>query len=485
MSGTSRVDSDRALNLVVEASSSPVEPGATLTYALHYSNQGDSPIDPVSLVLTLPEGTSHASGNELTFDVGRLTPGAGGVVEVSVDVDDALAFGSQLRATAALLEEDTTSRTTRSMSVVPVGSSPLVATVEVGPNPVVSQSLAMVAVTITNPSTQTHTAEVALPMPQGINGILAPNYLPGATCPGGCGPAAMMQWTVTDLAPGQSEVLWVRPQAFNAGNGLLLHVPVNVRTVGEAPRFASTAIRVDSARALNLVVEPSASPVAEGGTLDYVLHYSNQGAVALDPVAITFHVPQGTTHASGESAIVLDVGRLGPGEGEVEIVTVAVDDALAAGAQLRALTEASIGGQPNRASRFASFTPVGAPPFSATLEVTPNPVENLALTTATLTLTNTSGATQSTDVTILLPQGINGFNSANHSADGTCGGGCGPSGIIRWSIEDLGSGDSEVLFVRPQAFGAIAGQLLSFPIDVRPSGASPMRIAGTTRVVAP
>ncbi len=495
-SATAVVNGSRALDLRVDESVNPVKAGDDLRYTIHYANRSPDPLDSVELTFQVPDRTTHSSGDRaLLFNLGRLAAGEGGVQEVTVAVDGAAPSGTQLRAVTEVTDAGS-DEVSRVISLTPVGEAALITTVEVNPDPVLRDEHALVNITVTNPTGDPITADVVLLLPEYINTVGAVDRSEGAICGAGCGAGGSVSWTIEELGAGESEVLWVRPKVISAlytsstpPFGTLLPFEVDVRPSNSVTLQAVASARV-AARVLSLRVDESVNPVKAGDDLRYTIHYANRSPDPLDSVELTFQVPDRTTHSSGDRALLFNLGRLAAGEGGVQEVTVAVDGAAPSGTQLRAVTEVTDAGS-DEVSRVISLTPVGEAALITTVEVNPDPVLRDEHALVNITVTNPTGDPITADVVLLLPEYINTVGAVDRSEGAICGAGCGAGGSVSWTIEELGAGESEVLWVRPKVISALYtsstppfGTLLPFEVDVRPSNSVTLQAVASARVAA-
>jgi hypothetical protein len=347
--------------------------------------------------------------------------------------------------------------------------------------------LTTVTVTVSNPGPNIETADVKVLLPQGINGVTAANR-GGGTCGFTCAPGDTLRWTGLDLAPGESEVLWFRATVANSQtDGTLIQYETEMRTVNEVPRWTSDTTRVNSTRGLNLRVEEDANPVGTEEELTYTIHFSNSSDDPIDQVELTFDVPDGASHLSGDRTLVWDLGRLNAGAGGIQEVTVTLDSAasLPLGSQLHAVTEIAAPGLPHETRRATTQTPVSATPLLATVEVNPDPAARSQLMTVTVTVTNPGPNIETADVKVLLPQGINGVTAANRGG-GTCGFTCAPGDTLRWTGLDLAPGETAGLSFRPTvANSQTDGTLIQYETEMQTVNEVPRWTSDTTRVFGP
>ena len=493
-SGSTVVQTARPLNLRVEESSNPATAGQALTYTVHYANRSADPLDPVIVTFTVPDNASHPSGDTVTVNLGRLASGQGGTEEITVTVDDPLAAGSQLGAVTEIAEMGSPETTSRAVTQTPVGQTPLLVTMEVNPDPVRAGEFVQTAVTVSNPGNAPETFDLVLTLPQAMGRVFGANISDGGACDGSCDPGDVIRWTAVDIAPGQSELFWIRSTVLTGGvgarpDGFLISYDAEVRASGEVPTSISGTTRIESGRSLNLRVEESSNPATAGQALTYTVHYANQSAGPLDPVILTLAVPDNASHPSGDT-VTVNLGRLASGQGGTEEITVTVDDPLAAGSQLGAVTEIAEMGSPETTSRAVTQTPVSQTPFTLSVQVTPSAAARGTTLTVDVTIVNSGSGTETFDVVLTLPQAMGRVFGANISDGGVCDGSCDPGDVIRWSDVSLGTGASELLTIRSDSLtGGVGarpdGFLISYDVEVRATAEVPAWAGDTSRIETP
>jgi uncharacterized repeat protein (TIGR01451 family) len=489
---TTVVQNTQPFELRVVSSANPVRPGEDLTYTIDFANRGSDPLDPVELTFHVPEGTAHASGEStLVWDLGRLSAGTGGRRQVALRVDSVRPLGSQLEAITEIVEVGSPDATSTATTQTPVATTPLLTSVEVNPDPILRGEYLLFTVTVSNPSPSAKTADVVVTLPAGMFRIAGSNISEGGACNSQCDPGDVLRWTVEDLAPGQSELLWFRAQASTSSvllDGTLIPYDVEVRPVNEVTQWTADTVRVDAVRPLNLRVEESVNPASPGQELTYTIDFSNRSSDPLDPVQLTFRVPEGTTHTSGESTVVFDLGRLSAGTGGTREVTVTVDGVRPLGSQLLAVTEIVEVGSPHEASRATTRTPLSTTPLLATVTVTPDPAGRGAFLMFNVNISNPSPSTKTADVVVPLPQFMFRVSGATISGSGACDSQCDPGDVVRWTVENLAQGEFENLSFTAQVTTSsvlLDGTLIPYDVEVRPVNEVTQWTADTVRVLTP
>jgi hypothetical protein len=246
-------------------SANPVATDESLTYTLHYANQSNSTISNATLMLTTPSGTTvtdTGGGTDaqgvITWDLGTLGSGEGGTRSATVTVN--AATGQQLRAEAVVFDTGDPAEQSRATAQTPVGASPLIALVEVNPDPGRQNEATDVTVTVTNPSTSTTVNDIAVHVrvPQGVNNVPTTAISSGATCgnSGACAPGTNIVWQIGDLAPEESRMVSLTPTIANATvDGSVISYQADVR---EDALTSATAVEQTAVLGGNTVrVEPT------------------------------------------------------------------------------------------------------------------------------------------------------------------------------------------------------------------------------------
>jgi uncharacterized repeat protein (TIGR01451 family) len=249
------------LALGVIDSPHPVAPGATLTYALHFSNPGAITSPATNLVMPLPAGTSFVSadgGGALTsgvvqWSVGALAPGATGTRQLVTTVSSQALNGTLINAAADLRDPAAGRSMARATAATPVLAS---GNAQIGitatPDPVRSGQLVQYAVTATNVGSTLQTYSITARVPNNtvapLNGIGSfYSWSCGGSNGGSCPAGSTIQWGAVNIAAGQSATVTfaalvdvVNPPP----NGTVLHATASVAGNGTAGS-ATAAVDVE------------------------------------------------------------------------------------------------------------------------------------------------------------------------------------------------------------------------------------------------
>jgi hypothetical protein len=508
------VVADRALNLQVVESSNPVEFGGALTYVLHYGNQGETPLSEVELTLAIPTdaatigdtGGGSATEGTISWDIGRLAPGENGTRRAVIAVD--AAPGEQVRAEAALFDASAPLEGTTAIVQTPVSESPLLAFIEVSPDPKRQDALNNVTVTVTNPSANLTRRDVKLRvrLPQNLTRLFAFRRTDDSSCTSNnCGSGDTVRWEVGSLRPGESQVASFGPTVNNdATDGTLMMYLLDVR---EAPSGtpeveqksvlskAVAALRRD--RPFNLWMVESANPIPSGDSLSYRIHYANRSNATIDGAALSLATRLGdvaTLDTDGGSAsgdkITWALGSLAPGASGILQPSFTVGSAAGEVVRAEATLSSSDSSEQTRAT---VHTPVGESSLVTTMSTTADSVQPGGTFTLTITVENTSAiATEDfVKVQLRLPFGIDRILAADRSNGGCSGNVCDGGDKITWDIDGLAPGESTELDLQvlvPVSDTTPLGSLLYFESQtlVGNSAADSRVIEATTvGVVAP
>ncbi len=417
--GTSfAVDSARGLELALEEDRDPVTPGGLLTYHVTYGLLENGPgAAGVTLNLPLPAGTSFVSasdggvesGGVVQWSLGSLNPGASGERQVTVTVDAGLDPGSTLLAQALL--QDMTNETARYQATTrvqePVG---LMLVMTASPDPVQTGETMDVELTVTNTDALARTGVVlTLDFPDHIEQLFEVWF--DGNCPStACETQERAIFTIGTLAAGAGITYSIPAQVLpNTLDGTVIAMEAEVTDNSGDFVDGGTSFAVADARVLDLAVTEF-DPAVPGCTLTYSLTY---GAFATGPGApdatLEFRLPAQTTFESATNGGVLDgdvvawdLGSLNPGSGGERRVTVAVGAGLVPGTILtgearftdRSLVQNEVRG--DAATRVAAQSPL-----NVRVAISPEPAPPGQTLALLLSVTNTSGLTQS-DVELLL-----------------------------------------------------------------------------------
>ena len=222
--GVDVVVSSAGLSLGMVNASSPVAPGAALSYTLEFGNPGAVSAPAATLAVALPAGTSFVSatgggalvGSTVQWDVGALPSGGTGQRQLVVQVDPAAASGSVVSAAADLRDAGTGASLARAnAAAVVLTSAGAQVMITATPDPVRPGELVQYAITATNRSAVPHSFSVSAQVPNHTTVSNGAFSVPTGISQGGsCGSSAIttcaagstISWLFGNnpIAPGQS-----------------------------------------------------------------------------------------------------------------------------------------------------------------------------------------------------------------------------------------------------------------------------------------
>ncbi len=473
------VVSEKNLHLAIDASRSSIEAGADLTYTITYGNSGAGPSQGTLVEMPVPEGTTfvEASGDAsidestVTWQLGSLGPGEGGVVSLVVTVDSQLVGGAQLVARASVVDEGGGSHAT---TVSRVGEqSPLSLAIEVSPNSLKSGSVVAVNLYLTNTSSNDLFNIVAgLRLPQSISGLFTDGryFKPTAdqfTCRAGggnCGPGDLPKWSIGSIPAGESFLIslttGIRSDRLSPESGMLVPFRANAAAEGATQHQVNQSYTslVDEANALALRLNEDSDPVAAGNEIRYSLTYSNSGTGPALGATLQMPLPEGTSFVQASddgvlvgSATTWTLGTIAPGDGGEVSLVVAVDTQAASGKQI--LSQATFAGSGSEARATAVTRVAEPPPLSLSLDVTPNPVMPGEILAVTMRVTNSSSNTiNDAQVDLRVPAFVRTFHETEASprADNCPSNTCMSHDRPVWTVGSLAPGEFSVISLTPQ-----------------------------------
>jgi uncharacterized repeat protein (TIGR01451 family) len=257
----------------------------SLTYHLTVTNKGDAEATNVLLTDALPAGLEYAGGRKsLTWEVGTLVPGQSQSVEYQVVARALGRLANKAVVTAAegLREEIGTA--------VTVGEAKLSLAIT-GPKQRYLNAPASYQIMVSNPGTApVHQVVIADPLP-------AQTALVSAS-PGGRLLDGQVQWTIGNLAPGDSRSVEVVLRALSVGRVCNRASASADRGLGKEAEVCTDFVGVP---ALSLEVGDTIDPVGVGGATSYHITVRNPGTTPATGVQVVATVPPEmvVTHAAG------------------------------------------------------------------------------------------------------------------------------------------------------------------------------------------
>ena len=326
------------LRLEKTADSHPVAAGSLLTYTLRYENTGNSAATGVTIADTLPVdvvfqsassgGVYDAASRRVTWTIGTLASGAGGLLSVTVRAQEGLAEGTSLFNTAVITSDQ--GMTAAASVTTAVGSASNLVLEKSGAGSTVAPggtilytlsyrnigNLAARAVRITDD------------IPAGTS------YVAGSATAPGMLSGGSLTWDLGDVAPGaRGELSFAVRVSAGASPGQQISNQASIVSQTEA-KLSNTVVTTVSTQSLMLLKMDSPDPVRAGNHLTYALRLENAGAAPLTGVVLSDPLPVGTTFVSADGAytleaggreVVWNIGTLAPGEARTLSLTVQVN----------------------------------------------------------------------------------------------------------------------------------------------------------------
>lgn len=468
------VRANRPLEVELDAGPQPAAPDGELRYRVSFGNRGVTPLASGVLAVPIPEGTTFHSASDggvavdgvVTWQLGDLAAGAGGVRELVVRVDAATPDGAPVAAQAKL---DAGGAQARAQTVTRVeANAPLTLGVAVGPDPITPGEAYQVVLTATNRGlTDLFDVQAALRVPGESGGFATNLTTGGVVCNAGvsfgCDPLERAIWTIGSLPAGHGATLTL-PAAVPSGQaaapaGAILSFDADVKANNGERAETRRSILLRASRAPELEIHASPQIVGAGESLLYTLTFGNRGVAPLTGAVLELPIPTGTSFESvtGGGTVVDGVvswalGDLAPGAGDVREVRLQVAGdapqgaALVAGAVLR-----SAGGDAH-AEALAQVR--DALPITVDVTTSPDPVASSESMAVRVTVTN-RGLVSLFDVHagLRVPPEVAAWAPNLSSPNSTCSAGasfgCDPLERQVWTIGELKPGQGVTLSVPP------------------------------------
>ncbi len=386
------VESGRVLDLAVDASDDPVEPDALLTYTATFGNRSIGLSMGAALELPVPAGTTFVSatdggtldGGTVSWDLGTLSPGDGGVRRLVVRVDPLAVQGNLLRAQATISDSNASPNSSVATATARVQSGlPIALALEVNPDPVRPGETLDVGLTATDREpTDVFTTMVVMRQPDDLD-YFSTSLISG-TCPSTtCDRRENAVYDLGTLTAGRGSTV-TYPPIVSAGTvaGTVITFEALASEQGGHLLRARRSVLVQQSPSLDLALDASADPVDPGGELTYTLTFGNRGAGLASGTLLQMPVPAGAVFASASGGGTLDngvvfwdLGALRPGEGGVRTLVVQVDPQTGLGEMIRADAAISDTSSPADRARASTVTRVeDASALTLSMEINPDPV---------------------------------------------------------------------------------------------------------------
>jgi uncharacterized repeat protein (TIGR01451 family) len=317
----------------------PVRAGDQLTYTLHVTNNGPSPVTGVAVVDTLPaevafqsaapsQGTAEHEGGVVTAELGELGAGVTADIQIVVIVDPSTTAETLLN-TAVVSGDNYDPNPSNNTAQEPTAverTVDLIITKSESPDPVVAGGLLSYTLQVTNagPSDATGVT-VSDVLPNGLS------FISGSSARGTVTESdGIVTADIGDLAAGADPVEITLTVAVDpAARGTLLNeaeVSGMEEETDDSNNTASASTQIEALIDLGIEKSASTASVTAGGRLVYTLLVTNNGPSDATGVTVTDELPQGIAYVSGSS----DQGTVDESGGTVTIHVGAMDAGAAA-----------------------------------------------------------------------------------------------------------------------------------------------------------
>jgi uncharacterized repeat protein (TIGR01451 family) len=491
---TTTVTSAPVLAVSAADAPDPVAAGSDLTWTLTYGNSGNADATSVILSDTLPANTTFVSatnggsrsGSVVTWNLGTLTPGASGSVQLVAHVTSPLANGTVISNAAYSIDSAQTNPAPGAAVATTVTSSPaLTLTQTDSPDPVNAGSNLGYALAYSNGGNANATGTVlSMPLPANTTYV--------TSSPAGTLSSGTVNWNLGTVNGGGSGSVSLTVKVTSPlANGTLITSAPSIDCAETQP-VAATPITtaVGSSPVLNLTITDSPDPVAAGANLTYTIGVSNNGNANASSTVLTAAVPAnatfvgataGGTHSAG--TVTWNVGAVNVGASTSVQLVVRVASPLPNGTTLQsgalgidcAETAATTG--PTITTAVTS-----APSLGISATDAPDPVQAGSNVTWTLAYAN-GGNADATGVVIsdTLP--------ANTTFVSATGGGVVSGPVVTWNIGSLAAGGSGSVTVTARVASPLNnGTILThgaFSIDSAQTSPAPGTAVTTTVASTP
>ncbi len=250
-----RVQNDTVYDVSVDPSADPVAPGSSLSYRITYGYRDDAgQVSNTGLRFPIPDGATFVSatgggvltGGAVEWALGNLSPGEGGVVEVTVLVGAGAVNGAVISTAAELFSNSLPFEvaTGETASIVlndaPLDLDALALTFTAAP----SRELAVIYTVTNNDVFTRFGVTLNARMPQGFSNLAESDPDFNGDCPSTtCSVGELIVWPIGDLGAGQSVSVLLPPKVLEtAVDGDLLPFSAWVSDQQDAEARASVSI---------------------------------------------------------------------------------------------------------------------------------------------------------------------------------------------------------------------------------------------------
>ncbi|MEA1965036.1 MAG: hypothetical protein U9O41_07930 [Candidatus Aerophobetes bacterium] len=383
----------------------PVPAGELLSYTLTYQNMATDNVTETVITDTLPYEVSYVSASPapnstsdgtLTWNIGKLAPGASGnitiTVRVNTPIDSGTVITDNVTITGYLGGAEKVGTDVEETTII---SAPIIAVEKTdSPDPVEAGGTLTYNITVTNSGNADAT---------GVSVVDDYNetILTITDAGGGVDNGDTITWDggITIPAAGSVSYAVTAKVASPLDNGIKLFNTVSVDCDQGVTASTTEITTVHSAPLLMITKDDRPDPVKPGETLTYTLTYQNTGNEVAHDVVIADYLPADVTYisASGtlsfsDRTLTWDIGDLSPQVGEQTLtINVTVNSPLPDGTTLE--NTANIWCSQDVGSYITESTTVhSAPLLMITKDDRPDPVKPGETLTYTLIYENTGNA---------------------------------------------------------------------------------------------
>ncbi len=474
------------IGLVVTASPSPARQGETLELAFTVTNDGGSTVHNVALVFAYPAGLATLSnslfdgscpstncslsccaGEQATITVGSIPAGQGRTYTMPVRIAAGAANGATIPMSVAAFVNGV-SQTTAQTNVLVDGARQLELGMTIDRDPVAPGETFTCSVNygVVANGGGVPVTSLQIPVPPGTSFVAASD--------GGMLAGGVVTWSLGGLNPGEGgarQATFAANAGLAAGSIVVAQATIDGGAVGAVS--ARSAVRVEVANPIQVLVTASPDPIRTGETVDLEITVSNSGPLTRTDVVLRVEVPD---HVNALSNSLIDgscasincslaccaqeratfaIGTLLAGKGVTFTIPWQVAGATVAGTVLSFNVDVvDSTGQMRRSG--AGLGVRGADRLELAAVIDRNPVPPGATTTATLTygIPSTNPPAAGAVLRFPIPAGMTVVSASD--------GGSVASGAVTWSLGVLNPGAvGERRVVLQLGAGAAAGGLLA------------------------
>jgi uncharacterized repeat protein (TIGR01451 family) len=317
------IRANRALEVELDATPQPISANGLLRYVISFGNRGVTPLASGHLTIPIPAGTVFESATEgitpvggaVSWPLGDLAAGSGGVRELFVRVEGDAAAGAPIHA-AATLTAGGARAAAESVTHV-AATAPLTLSLSVGPDPITPGEAFQVALTVTNRGlVELFELQGALRVPAEVSAFATNLTTGGVVCNNGasfgCDPLERALWNIGSLPPGRSTTLTF-PVGVPTGQGAapagaIISFDAEVKSNTDERAQTRRSVLLRPSRAAELEIDSLPQTVAAGAEIRHRLSFGNRGLATLTGAMLELPLPAGTSFESASDGGMLEDG---------------------------------------------------------------------------------------------------------------------------------------------------------------------------------